>query len=97
MHVIPRKRRDMRRNESGQAPVIAVGVIAALVGLVLILVGVTQLGTNEGVGLIEIGLGLMILDVGGFAVIRTPTILIGGVPGFVILVIGVILTQTSHI
>lgn len=94
---IRRVRRGIHRNQRGQGPLIIVAAIVALVGLGIIIYGVSLLATAEGLGLIDIGVGLILLDVGGFVVIRTPTVLIGGIPGGVIIIIGIFLSQLGHV
>ncbi len=88
--------RDLRGDDRAQAEIVA--LILVIIGIVLIIYGATlATGTEVGSGLEWIGIGIIIADVGGFVVVKTPTVLIGGGAGFVILLIGAFIhLATGH-
>jgi hypothetical protein len=91
--------KTIKENRLGQGPIIiAIGeliIIAIAAGAIL--VGMSTLSVCEGNGLVDIGAGLALLGAGGVAlVVRTPTALLAGAPGAVIIVIGAILAYLAH-
>ena len=88
--------RLLRRDDSAQAEIVA--LVLVIVGVALIIYGGTlATGTEVGSGLVWIGIGIIVADVGGFVVFETPYVLIGGGAGFVIVIIGALIhLATGH-
>jgi len=71
-----------------------VGPLAALpllLGLLVIVGGVLEFGSNPGYGLVAIGVGFGLIGVGGSLYVRGLGLLVSGTAAFVLIVIGVIL------
>jgi hypothetical protein len=90
---------QLRGNHSGQGPIVlAIGYLVVIaIGAGAILVGMAGLPICEGNGLVDIGVGLAVLGVGGVGLtIRTPWALVAGAPGAVIIVVGAALAYLAH-
>ncbi len=86
--------KSLWKDENAQTEILALILVVA--GIVIIIIGgVLASGTEVGTGLIWIGIGIIVADVGGFVVVETPTVLIGGGAGFVILLAGAFLHLTT--
>jgi hypothetical protein len=64
-----------------------------LVGLMVILIGLSMVGTYLGTGLIWIGAGLAVGGYGGYVTLHHPIMAISGTGGIVLIVLGALIDK----
>ena len=76
----------------GQIPYLA---LPMLIGLMVLLIGLSIVGSDLGVGLIWIGAGLALGGFGGYMTMNHPILAISGTGGIVLIVLGALIDKLS--
>ncbi len=75
-------------DEEGAGLLSLLPIILIVIGVAFILYGLTAASGCVGDELMWIGAGIVIGDFGGFVLVKSPSILVGGGGGLVVLIVG---------